>query len=199
MMSEHPEIDEERTFLLDRQAVRLEDVFRDEDLILDLGGGGEGIIGQLRGRQVVALDRRKDELAESAPGPIKIVADAQELPFLDGAFDAATAFFFLMYVPNTERMAVLKEAHRVLRPSAMLHIWDVTIPPRGESPQEAFVVPVKVELPDKTIETGYGIRWDGHEMSADSVADLAKSAGFTLCGSEEDGETFHLALSKGID
>ena len=58
-MSEHPGIDEERTFLVDQQVVRIEDVFRDEDLILDLGGGGEGIIGQLRGRQVVALDIRR--------------------------------------------------------------------------------------------------------------------------------------------
>ena len=30
--------------------------------ILDIGGGGEGIIGQLKGKQVVAIDRRESEL-----------------------------------------------------------------------------------------------------------------------------------------
>jgi len=195
-MSEHPKIDEERTFLLDQQAVRLEDVFRDGDLILDLGGGGEGVIGQLRGRQVVALDRRKDELEELAPGPIKIIADAKELPFLDASFDAATAFFFLMYVPDTDRAAVLRETYRVLRPGAMLHIWDVTIPARGDSTQEAFVVPVKVELPGKIIETGYGVRWNGHEMSADSIAQIARKAGFAVAEEVEKGETFQLTLTR---
>jgi len=195
-MSEHPETDEERTFLLGQQVVRIEDVFRDDDLILDLGGGGEGVIGQLRGRQVVALDRRKDELEESALGPIKVVADARELPFLDASFDAATAFFFLMYVPDTDRAAVLREAYRVLRPGAMLHIWDVTIPLRGDNAQEAFVVPVKIELPDKTIETGYGIRWDEHEMSADSIAQIAKDAGFLVAEKLEEGETFRLTLTR---
>ena len=67
-MEEHPDIDAERTFIIDQQVVQVSDPFRDEDLILDLGGGGEGIIGQLRGRQVVALDLRKGELEESAPG-----------------------------------------------------------------------------------------------------------------------------------
>ena len=103
-------------FLLDRQLVQVEDVFEDDDLVLDLGGGGEGVIGQLRGRQVVAIDTRRQELEECAPGPLKIVANAKELPFLDEAFDAITAFFFLMYVSVSDRARVLEEAYRVLRP-----------------------------------------------------------------------------------
>ena len=198
-MSEHPDADRERMFVVDHQVVRIEDVFRDDDLILDLGGGGEGVIGQLRGRQVVALDQRKDELEESAPGPIKVVADAKELPFLDESFNAATAFFFLMYVPASDRADVLTEAYRVLQPGEALHIWDVKIPPRGNRHQEMFVVPIRAEIPGKIIETGYGVPWDGREMSADSIAELAKGAGFTLCSAEEEGETFHLALSKVID
>ncbi|MFC2077346.1 class I SAM-dependent methyltransferase [Candidatus Bipolaricaulota bacterium] len=195
-MSEHPDVDKERMFVVDQQVVRIEDEFRDDDLILDLGGGGEGVIGQLRGRQVVAIDRRKDELEESAPGPIKVVADAKELPFLDESFDAATAFFFLMYVPAEDRAAVLREAYRVLRPGAMLHLWDVTIPARGERTQEAFVVPVKAELPSKTLETGYGIPWDGREMSADSIAQIAQDAGFEVTEQLEKEETFQLTLTR---
>ena len=34
--------------------------------ILDIGGGGEGVIGRLYGRQVVAIDNRQEELDEAA-------------------------------------------------------------------------------------------------------------------------------------
>jgi ubiquinone/menaquinone biosynthesis C-methylase UbiE len=171
-------------------------VFGDEDLILDLGGGGEGILGLLRGRQVVAVDIRQEELEESAEGPIKVVADAKKLPFLDESFDVATAFFFLMYVAESDRASVLKEAHRVLRPGGKFHIWDVVIPARGERTQEAFAVPVRVELPGKTIETGYGVPWEGREMSAHTIAQLASVAGFAVDAMTQQGETFCLTLAR---
>ena len=125
-------------------------------------------------------------------------ADAKELPFLDASFDAATAFFFLMYIPAEDRAAVLKEAHRVLRPGATLRVWDVSIPARGESTQEIFVVPVKAELPEKTIETGYGIPWEGREMSADSIAQVAVEAGFSVAEKLTEGETFRLTFVKAL-
>ena len=37
--------------------------------ILDIGGGGEGIIGKLKGEQVVAIDPNKRELEEAARRP----------------------------------------------------------------------------------------------------------------------------------
>lgn len=195
-MSEHPSIDKERMFLVDQQTVRVKDIFGDDDLILDLGGGGEGVIGQLGGRQVVAVDLRKRELEESAPGPIKIVADAKKLPFLDSAFDVITAFFFLMYVPAANRLPVLKEAFRVIRPGGKLHIWDVKIPPREDRTQEMFVVPVKVELPNRTIETGYGVPWGDREMAADTIAQIAKDAGFIIGDKTMEGEVFRLTLTR---
>lgn len=195
-MSEHPAIDDKRMFLLDQQTILVEDAFGDSDLILDLGGGGEGVIGQLRGRQVVAIDHRQDELEDCAPGPIKVVADATDLPFLDASFDTATAFFFLMYVPAEDRSAVLNEAFRVLRPGAKLHVWDAMIPVRGDRTQDLFVVPVKAELPSKIIQTGYGVPWNGREMSPDSIIRAANEAGFTLVDATEEGETFHLVLAR---
>jgi len=197
-MSEQPIIDDKRMFFLDQQVIQVEDAFSDEDLILDLGGGGEGIIGQLRGRQVVAIDLRKEELEDCAPGPIKVVADATALPFLDSSFDAATAFFFLMYVSYEDRLAVLNEMFRVLRPGAEFHIWDGMIPAREDRTQDLFVIPVKVELPNKTVQTGYGVPWEGREMSADSITRMAADAGFTLVNATEDGETFHLILSRPL-
>ena len=195
-MSDHPAIDKEHMFLAEQQTVTVTDSFRDDDLILDLGGGGEGVIGQLRGRQVVAVDMRKQELEDCAPGPIKVVADAKELPFLDEAFDAITAFFFLMYVPESDRASILAEAYRVLRPGGQCTIWDAMIPSRGERTQDIFIVPVKAELPDRAIETGYGVRWEGHEMTVDDITQMAQSVGFIVVEEINEGEHFRLTLAR---
>lgn|GEM_PF-1587750 len=61
------------------QTVRVEDVFGDDERILDLGGGGEGVIGQLRGRQVTAVDIRQEELDEAPAGPTKGCGRRQRL------------------------------------------------------------------------------------------------------------------------
>lgn len=196
-MSRHPAVNNDDMFAIEQQAVRIEDRFGDDELILDLGGGGEGVIGQLRGRQVVAIDRRRGELEACASGPLKIVADAKDLPFLDGTFDAATAFFFLMYVAGADRDAVLAEAYRVLKPGAMLRIWDVTIPERGDRTQRLFAVYVKAELPDRVIETGYGVPWAERTQSADAVGECAKKAGFRLVEvAEPSPETFRLTFQR---
>ena len=187
-----------RLHVAEPQRVRVEDVFEDDDRILDLGGGGEGVIGQLRGPQVVAVDIRKEELDGAPSGPIKVVADARDLPFPEGSFDAATAFYFLMYVPATDRAAVLREAHRVLRPGGTFRIWDAAIPASGSRARKTFVVPVRAELPERTIRTLYGVRWGGHEMSTDAIAQAAKEAGFTLARAEQAGASFFLTLVRTL-
>ncbi len=178
------------------QTVRVEDAFRDGDLILDLGGGGEGIIGRLRGHQVVAVDIRKDELDETPAGPIKVVGDARNLPFPDESFEAATAFFFLMYVAAADRSAVLTETHRILAPGGTLHIWDVEIPEPGAHSPKTFVVPVRVSLPSQTLRTGYGVSWRGHEMSAEDIARIARDVGFAVAAETRARRVFHLILTR---
>lgn len=49
--------------------------------ILDIGGGGEGIIGRVYGAQVVAIDNRQEELDEAPDGFEKILMDASRLSF----------------------------------------------------------------------------------------------------------------------
>jgi ubiquinone/menaquinone biosynthesis C-methylase UbiE len=185
--------------LIAPQTVHVEDVFRDDDLILDLGGGGEGVIGRLRGRQVVAVDIRKDELDDTAPGPIKVVADARNLPFPDRSFEAATAFFFLMYVAAADRPAVLRQAYRVLVPGGLLHVWDVAIPVPDARAPKTFAVPICAMLPGRTVRTAYGVPWKGHEMSADGIAHFARDAGFTVAAATQSDRTFHLVLTRPAD
>lgn len=196
-MAEHEPMDTSKYFMVEPQTIRVEDVFSDEDLILDLGGGGEGVIGQLRGRQVVAIDRRADELEEAADGPIKVIGDACALPFLDASFDAATAFFFLMYLPIEDRKRALAETFRVLKPGGDFHVWDLRIPAKTNQPQGAYCVMLKAILPDRELETGYGVSWAAErEMSAASVAEMAKAVGFEIVDESVEAETFRMVLRK---
>ena len=97
--------------------------------ILDIGGGGEGIIGQFKGAQVVAIDLKASELREAADGDyLKIIMDAKDLKFLNDYFDTVTAFFSLMYVPPSDREKIFQEVHRVLKKGGEFIIWDLKIP-----------------------------------------------------------------------
>ncbi len=60
-------------------------------------------------RRLGPADRRRFEVR---------VAFADRMPFADGSFDAAVSSFVLQLVPS--RAAVLREAHRVLRPDGLL-------------------------------------------------------------------------------
>ncbi|KAB3531590.1 class I SAM-dependent methyltransferase [Alkaliphilus serpentinus] len=118
---------DERMFSIDLQSIDLTG-FIQRGKVLDIGGGGEGIIGQLLGDQVVAIDPRADELLEAAEGPLKIVMDARDLKFLNNTFDGGTSFFTLMYIKKEDHQKVLEEMYRVLKEEGQFIIWDAKIP-----------------------------------------------------------------------
>ena len=47
--------------------------------ILDIGGGGEAVIGRLYREQVTAIDNRQEELDEAPSGFEKVLMDATDL------------------------------------------------------------------------------------------------------------------------
>src|SRR5712691_2227909 len=78
---------------------------------------------------IVATDLNQPMLDQaSALGATRPVewrqADAMQLPFQDGAFDAVVCQFGVMFFP--EKAQALSEAHRVLRPGGALvfNVWD---------------------------------------------------------------------------
>ena len=170
--------------------------FPAEGLILDIGGGGEGVIGQLKGRQVVAIDLLKREL-EDAPGDplLKIVMDARDLKFLDKTFDTATVFFTFMYIAPDDHAKVIQEIHRVLRPGGRLLVWDVVFPQKSDPNQARILYPLHVRLPGKEINTGYGVRL-AEGQGADHFLELAKAAGFEPVSRKDEAGWFHLELRK---
>jgi ubiquinone/menaquinone biosynthesis C-methylase UbiE len=164
--------------------------------ILDIGGGGEGMIGRVFGERVVAIDLLRQELEEAPPGPLKIVMDARKLQFLDGMFDATTAFFALMYIANADHEQVLTEVHRVLKPGGWLLIWDVTIPAERPSNKQALMVSLEVVLPGWTARPGYGIAWQDRHQDARYFSQLAHRLGFEPVAQSVSDRVFTLRLRK---
>jgi len=164
--------------------------------ILDIGGGGEGVISRHAGDAVIVIDKLKGELEESPDVGIKIVMDATDMKFLDDTFDHATCFFSLMYMSDETIEKTLHEAYRVLKIGGCLWIWDVTIPPSdGEG---TFVMQLEIQLAGEKITTGYGIGWgNGHKgQTLDDIRGLCQGIGLDVVESAESGQTLFLKAVK---
>lgn len=160
--------------------------------ILDIGGGGEGIIGRLYTSQVVAIDIRQDELDEAPTGFDKILMDATQLDFKDNSFDHVTSFYTLMFMNYEDQKRTISEATRVLRNGGELHIWDCDIPSAYPKP---FCVDVAVQLPDEHISTTYGIvKMDAQDKI--SISELCLKAGLILVCQNSSKYGFHLRFKK---
>jgi SAM-dependent methyltransferase len=192
----HKPISEERIYTFPTLNVVVED-FHASGLILDIGGGGEGVIGQLKHQQVVAIDIVKREL-EDAPGKplLKIVMDARDLKFLDDDFSTATVFFTFMYIDAADHEQVFRELFRVLAPGGRLLIWDVIFPKRLNENKEVALFPLKITLPEKEINTAYGVEWPQEEQGMGHYIALAKKAGFEVITQKEHEGWFFLELMK---
>lgn len=195
MNSHHTEPSEDRLFFFERQEVIVND-FDSPGYILDIGGGGEGIIGKLKGKQVVAIDPNKRELEESAAGPLKVIMDARDLLFLDGSFSVATSFFTLMYIKGADHEKVFSEVFRVLVPGGRFLIWDAIFPQRLDEEKDIAVFPLLVKLPDEEITTGYGVLWSEKEQDVSYYVQLAERAGFDVVTQIEKERVFFLELRK---
>lgn len=185
----------ERMYSIGVQNIDLKE-FSQGGRILDIGGGGEGIIGQLLGEMVVAIDSRDDELKEAAEGPLKIIMDARELKFLNETFDGITSFFTLMYIEKEYHYKVFEEIYRVLKDEGQFTIRDATIPKYSGGTKDIFLVPLEVNLKDKKISTTYGVLWDKAEQDINYYIELGKAVGFEVIMKEEMNRIYSIRFKK---
>jgi ubiquinone/menaquinone biosynthesis C-methylase UbiE len=180
-----------RTMIV-RDRIDMEPVEAD-GFILDVGGGGEGIIGKLNGRDVVAIDLSSEELEETENDALKIVMDATDLKFIPSSFEAATSFFTLLYVDRQNQEKVFSEVHRVLRDGGRFLIWDVRIPDEAEG-KPFFMVQLEVSLPEETVNTGYGVKMAFQDI--DRFKEMAARTGFEVVSEWSRDDLIHLELVK---
>ena len=160
--------------------------------ILDIGGGGEGIIGRLYTNQVVAIDIRQSELDEAPMGFEKILMDATDLKFNDNSFDHVTSFYTLMFMDSEDQKSAVLEATRVLKNHGELHIWDCDI---LSAYPEPFCVDVSVQLPDKYISTTYGVgKMDSQDEN--SIVEMCLNSGLILVAKKYSKCGFYLCFRK---
>lgn len=164
--------------------------------ILDIGGGGEGVIGRRYGAQVTAIDNRQEELDEAPDGFAKVQMDARRLSYPDGSFDHVTFFFSLMFMDTETQKRAICEAVRVLRRGGSLHIWDAEIAAAAPSP---FFADVDVVVNGALLHTTYGVVNDIVNQTAASVCTICAQCGLrqTVCHAA-DGQ-FYLAFEKPME
>ena len=193
-MEDH-HVSEDRVFFLEKQEITVND-FDATGYILDIGGGGEGVIGRLKGEQVIAIDPNRRELEGAAAGPLKIIMDARDLQFLDATFSVATSFFTLMYVKGADHEKVFREVFRVLKSGGRFLIWDVALPQCLDQDKDGVAFYVTVKLPHAEIDTGYGCYWSEEEQNLPYYRRLAANAGFQIVAQREEEQLFFLELRK---
>ncbi|MFC1997039.1 class I SAM-dependent methyltransferase [Chloroflexota bacterium] len=180
---------------MEKQEIAI-DNFDAVGLILDIGAGGEGVIGQLKGKQVVAIDPNKKELEDAAEGPLKIVMDASDLLFLDDTFHIVTSFFTLMYIKDSQHDKVFEEAFRILVSGGRFILWDLDLPQCLDESKEIVAVYLNIKLPEKEIMTGYGTRWPNQEQGLPYYKNVAEKVGFVATDQKVNGRVFQLELKK---
>jgi ubiquinone/menaquinone biosynthesis C-methylase UbiE len=188
-------LDQKRIFRLDEQSIVLHD-FPAEGWILDVGGGGEAVIGQLKRNQVVAIDTLSCELAEAPSGPLKIVMDARELRFLDCSFNTVTAFFSFMFIQPCDHEKVLREIFRVLAPGGQFLMWDIDIQQRPAPETDIMVFHLHVKLPARIISTGYGTPYTEKQITLHDYIVLAQEIGFEWMEQGFAKQTFFCKFQK---
>ena len=165
-----------------------------EGSVLDIGGGGEGIISRHSGQKVIAIDKRRDELEDSPDIGLKIVMDACEMGFLDGSFDNVTCFYTFMYIRENEVPRVICEAYRVLKHGGRLWIWDTAMMPAPAA--EVLLVPLEVIVSKElTLTPTYGISWLKGQ-SAESIRQACEKIGFSMESCRDNGSSFAMCLMK---
>ncbi|MHA1771273.1 MAG: class I SAM-dependent methyltransferase [Candidatus Thorarchaeota archaeon] len=183
------------TFETPQQKVTLQELRRDQ-LILDVGAGGEGIVARLGGKQVCAVDIRMDEIREARihdPPAQWLVADGRRLCFADNTFDMVTFWFSLGYFRTAEnKRESLSEAYRVLQDDGILSIKAAQI----NCEEERFIFRVLYIFPDGTLSSvGYGVK-GGQEQTMKSMKDLIENAGFKCKNCKSHGHWFEIIAGK---
>lgn len=161
--------------------------------ILDIGGGGEGVIGRLYGTQVVAIDNRQEELDEAPDGFEKVWMDARHLTFPSESFEHTTFFYSLMFMDAETQGQAIAEAARVLQKGGSLHIWDSEI---AAAYPEPFVVDLDIQLGSEPLHTTFGIVSDITNQTADSIACICRKCGLLLEEQSVESGQFHIVCRK---
>jgi ubiquinone/menaquinone biosynthesis C-methylase UbiE len=183
------------TYTTSIQKITLEHI-QTEGMILDIGGGGEGLVSRIEGSKVCAIDIRMSEIREAqihGPPANWFVGDGQTLCFQDDVFDVVTFWFSLAYMSDWSiKQRVLEEAYRVLSKGGQLSILASRIP----NECERLIFWGNFTLPDGTVsQTGYGVR--GRQgQTVERVAELLEKTEFKIKSQVDHDAWFEIQATR---
>jgi len=177
------------------QEIRLEPI-PGSGLVIDIGGGGEGLVSRIAGARVCAVDIRMDEIREARIHETDsqwILADGQALPFRSSVFETATFWFSLEYMRTLDtKSRVMAGVHGVLQRGGRVSL----LASRVVCEEEAFQIMMRYDLPDGDVsQTGYGV-WGGQNQNIDTTTMLLEKTGFRMTRREDHGHWFRLEAIK---
>jgi ubiquinone/menaquinone biosynthesis C-methylase UbiE len=161
-------------------------------LVLDVGGGGEGIVSRIEGSRVCAIDINLNEIREAqiyGSSPQWLACSGESLPFRTAVFETATIWFSLDYVADWKmKRAIMREVFRVLRKEGSLSLMSSKIICR----EAKFVLRMRYTLPDGSVyQTGYGVKGN-QGQTADRISDIAEQTGFHITNKDDNGHWFYI-------
>ena len=167
-----------------------------EGRLIDIGGGGEGLVSRIGEARVCAVEINMNKIREAqihGSGPQWILCDGRTLCFQNEAFDTATMWFSLDYMTDWKtKQAVLLEVHRTLKPAGTISI----VSSRITCIEDRFVLNLVYFLPDGTVgKTGYGVRGN-QGQTAERTSKLLRNLGFRLTKTEDNEYWFHIEAVK---
>ena len=160
--------------------------------ILDIGGGGEAVIGRIYRDRVTAIDNLQEELDEAPDCCTKLLMDAAALSFADNSFDNVTFFYSLMFMSEETQRKALREAARVLKPGGVVSLWDCDI---ASAYPEPFTVDLDIRYGSESLQTCYGILKQDPQ-SSESVLQLLEAAGLRVDFVHREDGQFHIQCGK---
>ena len=90
-------------------------------------------------------------------------------------------------------LKVFEGVHRVLKKNGTFALWDVRIPQRFGS-YKAFMVRLRVRLPDGETDAGYGVKWQPQDI--EYFKELAYKTRFRVRNEFSRDEIFYLEMVK---
>ena len=167
-----------------------------EWLIVDIGGGNEGLTARAGDQRVCAIDIRMDKIREAQvyqQTASWVCADGRTLCIQDACADAVTFWFSLGYIPAMEgKRSSLKEAFRILKMGGRLSILAISI----DNEEGSLQFNADFTFPNGEISrTGFGISGK-QEQTLEAIALLLQSIGFEVTETQNESTWFRIWAVK---
>jgi ubiquinone/menaquinone biosynthesis C-methylase UbiE len=127
--------------------------------ILDVGGGGEGLVSRVEGSRVCSVDIKMNKIREAhiyGSDNQWIASDARRLCFAENSFSVTAVWFSLGYFGDWQsKKRLFSEIKRVLEPEGVVSI----IASRIDCKEERFLFNARFLFPDgDTSQVGYQVK-----------------------------------------